>query len=117
MTAISIITFYLLLPAIFVQKKNTIFLLFLPRSSPLFYELVLRLGLLDLIFSTKNCYKISFESNKYVKLEETDFRYGLLTLSLTLHFRAEQGFLRASVEPLPPLKERRLNASRPVTTS
>jgi hypothetical protein len=41
--------------------------------------------------------------NHFYTLEEANFRYGLLALLLTLRFRAEQGFLRASVEPLPPL--------------
>jgi len=42
--------------------------------------------------------------NHFYTFEEADFRYGLLALSLTLRFRTEQGFLRASVEPLPPLR-------------
>ena len=50
------------------------------------------------------------------KSNEGDFRSRLLALSLTLRFRTEQGFLWASDEPLPALEERRLNASRPVTT-
>ncbi|MDM5249058.1 MULTISPECIES: hypothetical protein [unclassified Lysinibacillus] len=41
--------------------------------------------------------------NHFYTFKEADFRYGLLALPLTLRFRAEQGFLRASVEPLPPL--------------
>jgi len=40
---------------------------------------------------------------QHTKKSEVDFRSRLLALSLTLRFRAEQSFLWASVEQLPPL--------------